>query len=352
MQANIKRERRLKLTAFTMLLVLGLVILLSVDNMLVSFIIAFVLNYLLSPIVSFLERLHVRRQFAIVIPFFSAALLLAFGVYKIFPLITQQTLALESSLPQYQQDLSNLIASTEQRFKLFFSFYKINVGEELNAWILRKSTALSLALPNILSHSVTVFFLAPLFAFFMLQDGRRILRALLKIVPNNYFELTLHLQHKINEQMGGFIRARLLESTIVGAVVWLGLQLAGFPYATLLSLFAAVTNLIPYIGPIIGAIPAVLIALISDGAMIAHPMSLNLLLVIGVYFLAQLIDIVFIIPFLVARIVNLHPVTVIIVISIGAQLMGILGMIISIPVASALKLILSTIYSHLMEAES
>ena len=72
-------------------------------------------------------------------------------------------------------------------------------------------------------------------------------------------------------------------------------------------------------------------------------------IVIAVYFAAQLIDIFLIIPLVVAKIVNFHPITVVIVIIIGAQMGGILGMIISIPVASMLKLIISTIYSHLVE---
>jgi putative permease len=78
-------------------------------------------------------------------------------------------------------------------------------------------------------------------------------------------------------------------------------------------------------------------------------MGLNLVLISGIYFFAQLVDVVFIIPLVVAKIVNLHPVTVIIVIIIGAQVMGVLGMVISIPVASAGKLIFQTVYSHLVE---
>ena len=106
--------------------------------------------------------------------------------------------------------------------------------------------------------------------------------------------------------MGGFIRARFLEAAIVGAVVGIGLQVAGFPYASLLGLFAGLTNLIPYLGPLIGAVPAILIALISEDGLIASTMSLNLIIITAIYFFAQLIDIVFIIPFVVAKIVNLH----------------------------------------------
>jgi putative permease len=157
------------------------------------------------------------------------------------------------------------------------------------------------------------------------------------------FELALNLQYQINRQLSDFIRARLLEATIVGVVVWTGLALISFPYAILLGVFAGLTNLIPYIGPLIGAVPAVLIALVAYGD------GVTILLVSVVYVGAQLIDNMIVIPFIVAKIVNLHPIIVVVVILIGAQSAGILGMIISIPVACIIKLTAEALYHHLLE---
>jgi putative permease len=349
LQAILKRERFIKITSVISLLLMGAIVLLAVPNLLLSFLLAFVVAYLLAPIVNVLERRGLSRQTAIMLPFIATGLLIGFGIYKILPLITQQANLLESQLPKYQVDLMGLVDRTETRFKGFFKVYDIHFGEAVSSWMVSKSAGVSRAIPAAVSASLTVLILTPFFAFFMLQDGRRFSRSLLSLVPNNLFELALNLQHRLNDQFGGFIRARFLEAAIVGLVVWLGLQASGFPYAALLGLFAGVTNLIPYVGPLIGAVPAVLIALISDDAMITHTMSINLIIVTSIYFFAQLIDMAFIIPLVVARIVNLHPVTVVIVIIIGSQLMGILGMVISIPVASALKLILSTLYEHVTE---
>ena len=102
----------------------------------------------------------------------------------------------------------------------------------------------------------------------------------------------------------------------------------------------------PYIGPLIGALPAFAIALVNGYS------SLGVFLVALVYVVAQLIDAGILIPMLVAKIVDLHPVTVIIVIIAGAQVLGILGMIISIPVASTLKVTFSTIYRHLIDTRT
>jgi putative permease len=349
---RLRRERLVKFCAFLAVLLTAMIIVLAVDNLLASFVLAFVTNYLLAPVVDFFERRGVPRQTAILIPFLAAGCLIVFGVYQILPLITQQITLFESQLPKYQVDLMNLVGMTENRFKGFFKIYNINFADTINHWIIRKTTELSSDLPSAVSGSLTVFLLAPIFAFFMLHDGRNASRSMLAMVPNNLFETALNLQHRLNEQMGGFIRARFLEAAIVGIVVWIGLQAAGFPYAPLLALFAALTNLIPYIGPIIGAIPAVLIALISRDAMITDSMSWNLIIVTSIFFLAQLIDIIFVIPLVVAKIVNLHPVTVIIVIIVGSQVMGILGMIIAIPVTSAIKLIFHAFYEHLVDFRS
>jgi putative permease len=349
LRATLRRETRIKLAAVLAIITLGIVTILVVDNLLVSLVLAFVTTYLLTPVVKFLERRGLSKQMSILIPFVGTGALIAFGIYTVLPLLAQQLSLLESQLPRYQVDLLNIVNATEKRFDDFLRYFGADFSNSVNTWIINKTADLSEALPSAVSGSLTVLLLTPFFAFFMLQDGREVSRSVLSLVPNRFFEAALSLHHQLNEQMGGFIRARFLEAAIVGLVVWLGLQLAGFPYATLLSLFAAATNLIPYIGPIIGAVPAVLIALLSGDAILADSMSLTLIVITSIYFFAQLIDIVFIIPLVVARIVNLHPVTVVIVIIVGSQVMGILGMVISIPVASAVKLIFKSVYDQLIE---
>ncbi|MES2964690.1 MAG: AI-2E family transporter [Bdellovibrionota bacterium] len=352
LSAILRRERRIKTVSVLVILASTAIIVFAVDFMLVSFVMAFVVNYLLSPIVNSLERRGLPRQTAIMIPFLSTGVLIGLGIYNLLPVASTQFTLLESQLPKYQVDLANLVSAAEERFKGFSKLYNFSFSQTVNSWVIAQTSALSSSLPQFISGSMTVLILTPFLAYFMLQDGRRISRTVLSMVPNNLFELALNLHHQLNAQMGGFIRARFLEAAIVGLVVWIGLQIADFPYAILLGVFAAVTNLIPYLGPLIGAVPAILIALISEDAMVTPSISINLFIVTAIYLFAQLIDVALIIPFVVARIVNLHPVTVIIVIIIGSQVMGVLGMMISIPVASAIKLVFQTFYRHLTELRS
>lgn len=339
----IRREIRLKLLTVLILFTLAVVVILAVENMLISFVLAFVITYTLNPAVTALERAGMDRTLAIIIPYFAIAALIGAGIYLASPLIGSQIAAMKDQMPAYIDGLTKIL----NRLNSFVSSFaaplvRESMSDKVVLFLQNWAHNSLQDIPGLAGRIFTVTILAPFFAFFMLRDGRNISRGLLSIVPNNLFELFLNLFHQINVQMGGFIRARALEAVIVGAVVWAGLAIIGFPYSVILGAFAGITNLIPYIGPVIGAVPAFVIAMVNKDS------SFLILLMSSVYFAAQLIDMLVIIPLVVAKIVNLHPVTVVIVIIIGSQLMGILGMIISIPVASALKLTTSAIYNHVI----
>ena len=316
--------------------------------MLASFVFAIVITYLFGPISNFLERRGVPRQLSVLIPFLAGGLLIVLIAILVAPLISDQLQTLMTHLPSYQIELSALAKNVQSRIESITRFQGFTLAEQVSSFLQQKILDFSNTLPSVISKSFTVLILAPFLSFFMLLDGRTTSKKLLSLVPNNLFEVALFLHHRINEQLGGFIRARFLEAAIVGFVVWIGLLIVGFPYATLLAIIAALTNLIPYLGPLIGAAPALLIALVSTDARITASVQIDLLIVSAIYFAAQLIDMIFVIPLVVAKIVNLHPVTVIIVIILGSQVLGILGMIISIPVASTLKLIGEAVFHQVL----
>lgn len=341
---TLTRDRLIKSLTVAAILILGVVIILKVENILISIVLAFVINYILAPIVKAIERAGLARKIGVTCLFLIITVFFIVSIYILLPGITIQVSAFKDELPKLIEGTTTLLAKVEQRLNsISYDLYQIDMSKSVEKALSQFSIRFFEDLPDLISSSLAVLLLAPFFAFFMLIDGQAITKKILALVPNNFFELALNLQHQMNVQLGGFIRARLFEAGIVGVVVWLGLAITGFPYAVLLGFFAGLTNLIPYIGPVFGAVPAILIALINAVS------GLELLVVAAVYVIAQLIDNFFIVPLVVAKIVNLHPVTVAIVIIIGAQLGGILGMIISIPVASMLKLTVIAIYDHLVE---
>lgn len=322
-----------------------LLLIFYIENLLISCVLAFVVYYILSPIISMCERRGMHRAFSIFL-IYSLNTIVVVSLFAIFiPMLIDQLALLERELPELQAGLLNLVSNVETKLQSIFHFEEPLFRDNLRNWMIQQTTEFTSLIPEWVSDSLTTFFLTPFLAFFMLRDGSTFKRQLFDLVPNRYFEISLKLIHDMNDQVGSFIRARFAEAVLVGFVTWIGLLLIGFPYAPLLALFAAITNLIPYIGPIFGAIPAYVMILINSDILF-ESMSWNIFAVSLVYLVAHALDALFIIPVVVAKIVDLHPVTVILVIILGAQLLGILGMIIAIPVASLTKLIIATFYQQ------
>ncbi len=344
MKSILPRET-IRVLALAGLLGLSVYLVFYIKNLLISLVLAFVIFYLLSPIIEYCERKGLNRGVSIFTIYTLNSVVVAILFYIFIPLITDQLALLEQELPQLQSGLLNLVSRVENRLQNIFHFEKPLFRENIRNWMINQTSEYTSLIPQWVSNSLTTLFLTPFLAFFMLRDGSRLKRQMLDFIPNKFFETSLKLIHDMNEQVGNFIRARLAEALLVGFVTWVGLLIIGFPYAALLALFAAITNLIPYIGPVFGAIPAFIIIFVNSDILF-ESMSINVLAVSIVYLVAHALDAIFIIPIVVAKIVNLHPVTVILVIIMGAQLLGVLGMIISIPVASLIKLLLSSFYQQ------
>lgn len=346
-QRAIERERKLKLFFFLTALVMIFLSVLLIKNLFVSFLLAFVTYYVMAPLVDFLERQGLPRQLATTIPFAVLILIAVVLGQVFFPVLTDQMNSLKFDFPKYLDASTKFLMNLELRANSFLSqIYPIDLRGNIEPRVMSLAEDFFKNLPDYVSQSLTIFFLTPFLAYFMLLDGRDFVRKVLTLVPNNYFELALNMNHQISAQMGGFIRARIMESALIGFVIWAGLMILGFPYALILAVFAGIMNVIPYLGPFIGAAPALIICFAN-----AHPDS-TMLWLIFIYALAQVLDIILIIPFVVAKIVDLHPVTVVLAVIVGSQAGGILGMIVSIPVFSALKVSISAIYKHLTDFRS
>ncbi len=342
--STIKKIHRRKLIFFLGLLFFFILSLLFIKNLLVSFLLAFVGFFLLNPVVDLLERRGLSRTWSAVVPFFVFCLICWISVQLFLPLLVAQFESLKTEYPRYLSGFEKVLVDFKSWVsRLTDSTYAEHIAAHIQQYLQSAAQNTFRDLPEVISNSLTILLLAPFLTFFMLIDGRKWVRTILSLVPNSFFELALNLNYQIITQMGGFVRARLLETFIVGFVIWVGLVLINFPYALILSVIAGLLNLIPYIGPFIGAAPAFLIAMASPDR------STNFALLSLVYISAQIIDIAIIVPLVVAKIVDLHPVTVVLSVIVGSQLMGVLGMIISIPVASVMKVTFQSLYAHLTE---
>jgi len=174
--------------------------------------------------------------------------------------------------------------------------------------------------------------IVPFITFFILSEGDTALKKLIERVPNKYFEMTLNVLDKIQKELVGYLRGWILDSVIVGILSIIGFYIIGVQYAFLLGIIAGISNLIPYVGPFFGVVPAILISLSQCGD---FRQAGSILLVTLVF--VQLLDNIIIQPLCFSKSVDMHPVTVIFVLIIGNSLMGIAGMLLAIPIATILK---------------
>lgn len=196
-------------------------------------------------------------------------------------------------------------------------------------------------IPAYISSIFEWILLVPLFLYFFFRESNRFSSWIMESIPNPIFEKTYVLFSQFNTKFGEYIMAKFIEATILGTLVTIGLLIIGFPYPFILGFVAGVTNILPYIGPLIGFIPAFFIAILAIDP------KVTMLSMIMVYTLANLIDMVLVFPLLVSKIVNLHPIVVVVSIIIGSQLGGIVGMIIIIPFIAFFKILFREVYQDL-----
>jgi putative permease len=196
-------------------------------------------------------------------------------------------------------------------------------------------------IPAYLSSILEWFLLVPLFLYFFFRESSKFSKWFMSGIPNSIFEKTYVLFSEFNKKFGEYIIAKFVEATILGTLVTIGLFSIKFPYALPLGLFAGLTNILPYIGPVLGFVPALMIALLSKDPNIS---ILGVSLVFGI---SNLIDMILVFPLLVSKIVNLHPIIVFVSIIVGSQLGGVVGMIVIIPFIAFFKILFFEIYKDL-----
>lgn len=325
-------------------LVNGLLILLAIylPRFSLPLIASYVTGLVLAPILPVLDKVfRGNRIISIIFLMMVLGFFIIYPVVKLIPILQHEFDNFEVYIPSLEKfvldkyNYVNNLLSKNIGFKIkqehalgLVSFAKDSVSQAL------------LNAPNFLATALEWIFLLPLFLFFILKDGRSFKYFLLRIVPNSIFERVYYIYSQFDKKISDYIWAKFIEAMIMGLIVTISLIFLNVKFAILLGLVAAVTNIVPYIGPLIGAIPGIVVVLADPSA----NDNKTILGVLFVYFFANFLDLAFIFPVLVSRIVNLHPVLVILSVIVGSQYMGILGMIISIPLATIVKLISQEVF--------
>lgn len=187
-----------------------------------------------------------------------------------------------------------------------------------------------------LLHWISMWLICPLVFIFLIFDNGQIRRAIIALVPNTYFELSLTLMDRLDEAVGSYLRGTALECFLVGISTFMGLFLIGIPASVsfVLGLLCGVVNAVPLLGPTVGGLAVLSYALIAESADPILPyltydhLAIAAVTVVGV---VHLMDNVLFAPVVLGRAVDLHPLVIIISLAAASVLFGVIGVIVAIP---------------------
>jgi putative permease len=213
----------------------------------------------------------------------------------------------------------------------------LDIEEKIRNGISMLTDQLITMLANIISF-ISIVVIVPFVVFFLLKDGRKMKKAFIHFVPNRYFEMTLNVIHKIDQQLGWYLRGQFTEAFVVGMLSVIALWLLDVQYFIIIGTFAGFANMIPYVGPVAGAVPAIIVTLLNGDE------PIKLLYIIIAFAIVQLIDNIVVQPLVLSKSVHLHPLIIVFAVLIGGQFFGLLGMLLAVPAAGIIKVTSSELY--------
>ena len=301
-----------------------------VPSLVFALLLSALLAFVLKPLVKFLEfRLGLRRSIAILCVFVLGGGSVVLASMELVPVLIERAQLLyeqfrnfpfQVKLNEAAQDLAKHIPFVDPT----------TASLKANAMIATVTESIGAAVEDVFS-LIAIFAIIPFVTYFVLAEGDAALKNLIQRVPNKYFEMSLNVLNKIERDLVGYLRGWILDSIIIGVLSIAGLWLIGVDYPILIGTVAGIANLVPYLGPVVGAVPAFLVSLTQFG-------DFRMLVPIIVLSVAiQAIDNIVVQPLCFAKTVDMHPLTVILVLLVGNELMGVAGMLVAIPIATVLK---------------
>jgi predicted PurR-regulated permease PerM len=301
--------------------------------------------FLIQPGIARLVGLGVPRVVAIGLIFVVIILALAGLVLLVVPLVGNEIGTLQAQAPGLAtaaQDQINRFQGAVQvlGFKIDLKGATESISSHLREYLLGQfGNAVSLGLTALTT--LLQLLLTFIVAFLLALDAAAIKRVLRRLVPNDYRTDFDQIWRRIRKMLYAYMRGQLIIAALIGLLSGIACAVLGLPDAIALGLVAGITALIPYLGPFVGAIPAILVGLaVSPG---------KALLVAVVYFLISNVILNFVYPKVVGDAVRLPPVLVIIAFIAGFSWAGILGMFVAVPLAATLRILFDHIYPRLYE---
>lgn len=300
----------------------------TIRSVILLFFLSLVIVSAAAPVVDRLERKRVPRTLSTLALFLLLFIAFIYLVYLVIPVVLTELNLLGQNLPTYLEDLNQLFikinrVTSTYKFEVNFEKFSQNVIDQITS-----STA------NLFSNTLAFFgnvfnvFVVLSLSFYMLVKRDAIRHFLSSIVPQKHEGYAVDLAGRIQYKMGRWLIGQFILMVIIFTLDYLALLSLNVPYALIIALVGGFLEIIPYVGPAIAIIPAALVGLTVS--------PLVSILVIVLYLFIQQMENYFLTPMIMKKAVGLNPVAVILALLIGAEIAGLIGIIISVPAATAI----------------
>ncbi|MDU6743710.1 AI-2E family transporter [Peptoniphilus harei] len=335
-----------------------------------SVIIAIIFAYIIDPIVNYLERKGIKRQFGVIIVYISVILIFGILIVSVIPKTINEISNLLTSLPAMVdtliREVNNFASNVFAKFNIELPENFINVYKEtnpkvngdvetpqivsdilnsikatINDLIVKAQGSLMGSLSNVLSKlygfltSAFRLVLIIIFSFYFSVDKDRFMHRVKKAIPNKYRDDISYLTSNIDTALQQFIRGRMLMAIFVGLLTMAYLLVLRVDFAIIIGLITCVADIIPYIGPFLGCAPAVLFAFMDS--------PMKALWVLILFVIVQWVENNILAPKLIGDSTGLNPLVILISIIIGGGIFGVWGMVISVPLTSIIFILVDFI---------
>jgi predicted PurR-regulated permease PerM len=296
--------------------------------------------FLLNPIVTRLQNRGIPRAAGAGLAYLGVFAVIGLSVAVVLPLAGNQIEDLADDWPEIRDRVETWVddraADSEGTF-YEFTRQELEDGLSNRGGSFEEQLRQARKIGIQIFHVLLIIVLAPIIAFYLLVDVPHLRRVAESLVPDGARDEVNVVAHRLNRAIGGFFRGQLLVAMIVGLMCSILLAVIDLKFWFLIGMIAGLFNVIPLIGPWVGGIPGVTIALTTGSPVKA-------LLVVGVMVLVQQIDNHFITPQVMQRAVQLHPAVVILALLAGGSLGGFFGLLLAVPGAAVLKILVGHVW--------
>jgi predicted PurR-regulated permease PerM len=312
-------ENSTKVILKVVLTVLGLVFLWLIRDIILLLLLSLIVASALEPMVEYFNRHRVPKAVSVLTVYILALGMLALVLYLLIPPAILQFQLLAEKWPEYfsrfQDQLGNINLS---------NFSITSLLDEVKGGFLDKTFGVFSGLFSFITVLVV--------SFYLVAEEQSMKQFVANLLPPQHHEVVLGLIEKIQVKMGKWVLGQIILSFSIFALTYVGLLILGVDYALFLALLAGLLEVVPYIGPFLSAVPAVFFAFIQNPALA--------IAVVILYIIVQKTEGYVLVPKIMQKTVGLSPLVVLVSLLIGFKLAGILGLLISVPIASALLVVI------------